>query len=105
MKDPFPVLRGIKEDMAFMDDGAKSPRFAPYFSNSGFYFVKHNERTRYLMEKMLKSSVEISFTHSHQATLMRHMIESHHVVPQGLSVLVLDLKEFPSGPKSPKIYI
>ena len=52
-----------------MDDGAKSPRFAPYFSNSGFYYVKNNLRTRYLMEKMLKSISEISFTHSHQVNL------------------------------------
>ena len=28
---------------------------------------------------------------------MRHQIESHHVTSDGLSVLVLDLKEFPSG--------
>ena len=96
--DPFPFLRNIPDaDIAFMDDGAKSPRFAPYFSNSGFYYVKRNERTRYLMEKMLKSICEIAFTHSHQATLMRHMVESHHVVPEGLRVLVLDLKDFPSG--------
>lgn len=96
--DPFPFLRNIPDaDIAFMDDGAKSPRFAPYFSNSGFYYVKYNERSRYLMEKMLKSICEIAFTHSHQATLMRHMVESHHVVPEGLRVLVLDLKDFPSG--------
>jgi hypothetical protein len=53
-----------------MDDGAKSPRFAPYFSNSGFYYVKNNIRTRFLMEKMLKSISEISFTHSHQVNLL-----------------------------------
>ena len=69
--DPFPFLRNIPDaDIAFMDDGAKSPRFAPYFSNSGFYYVKYNERSRYLMEKMLKSICEIAFTHSHQATLI-----------------------------------
>ena len=32
-----------------------------------------------------------------QATLMRHLIESHHVISSGLSVLVLDLLDFPSG--------
>ena len=28
---------------------------------------------------------------------MRHLIEAHHVTSHGLSVVVLDLKDFPSG--------
>jgi hypothetical protein len=47
------------------------------------------------MEKMIKSVCEIAVTHSHQATLTRHITEAHHAM--GLQVGVLDQEEFPSG--------
>ena len=59
-------------DILFMDDGARTPRFAPYFTNTGFYFVRHNERTNYFMERLLRSYGEILFTASHQATFIRY---------------------------------
>ncbi len=63
--------------------------------NSGFYFQKHNAQTLYLMERMLKAICEISMTHSHQATLTRHITEAHHLL--GLQIAVLDKAAFPSG--------
>lgn len=63
--------------------------------NSGFYFQKHNPRALFLMEKMIKSISEIAVTHSHQATLTRHITEAHHLV--GLQVAVLAQEDFPSG--------
>ena len=78
-----------------MDDGARSPRFAPYFSNSGFYYLKYNARTRYLMHRMMLSVFEISYTHSHQGTLTKYMIESHDLA--GLQITALNQLEFPSG--------
>jgi hypothetical protein len=122
MKDPLPTLRKEKHDIIFMDDGARyasslpalashmtlmeydrglfstphrTPRFTPLYVNSGFYFQKHNERTLFLMEKMMKSISEIAVTHSHQATLTRHITEAHHLV--GLQVSVLSQEDFPSG--------
>ena len=47
------------------------------------------------MEKMLKSVSEIATTHSHQATLIRHLVESHDIV--GLQIRMVDQKLFPSG--------
>jgi hypothetical protein len=47
------------------------------------------------MEKMMKSISEIAVTHSHQATLTRHITEAHHLV--GLQVSVLSQEDFPSG--------
>lgn len=96
LRDPVPFLQDkATTDIVFMDDGARTPRFSPFFVNSGFYFQQYNARTLYLMELMLKSAVEISATHSHQATLTRHITEAHHVM--GLSLSVLDMKLFPSG--------
>jgi hypothetical protein len=96
MKDPIPWLENINEDVAFMDDGARTPRYTPFFTNSGFYYMKWNRKTLYFHEKMLKHAAsEIGYTHSHQSVLIRHLVESHHLV--GLQVLVLDQKDFPSG--------
>lgn len=96
LKDPFKYFLSLDQDMIFMDDGQKSPRYTPYYVNSGFYFVKHNERTLYLFEKMMKCGAsEIGKSHSHQQVLIRHIAESHHLY--GLQVYVLDMKLFPSG--------
>lgn len=94
--NPIPYLLEIEADMSFMDDGARSPRYTPFFVNSGFYFVKYNRRTRYFEEKLVKSGPsEIGFTHSHQSVLIRHLSESYHHAK--LSVYVLDRELFPSG--------
>lgn len=96
LRDPFRFLLDLQQDMVFMDDGQKSPRYTPYFTNSGFYFVRYNERTRYLFEKMVKCGAsDISKSHSHQQVLIKHIAEAHHLF--GLGVHVLDMKQFPSG--------
>jgi Nucleotide-diphospho-sugar transferase len=82
-------------DMMFMDDGARTPRFAPFFTNTGFYFVRHNERTLYFHERLLRTPGEIIYTGSHQATFIRHLTEAHYLI--GLQVLVLDDNDYPSG--------
>lgn len=95
VKDPLPHLQEQILDIAFMDDGARTTRFTPFFENSGFYFMRHNERVLFLMEKMIKSMIEIAVTHSHQATLTRHITEAHHL--QGLQIVILEQEDFPSG--------
>jgi hypothetical protein len=47
------------------------------------------------MEKMLKSVSEIGATHSHQATFIRYIIETHHLY--GLNIKVVPREMFPSG--------
>lgn len=65
LKDPFPYFRQLEGDLLFMDDGARTPRYTPFFVNSGFYFVKHNDRTLYMFEKMMKASAsEIGMIYS-----------------------------------------
>ena len=95
-QNPIPYLRSLDADISFMDDGARTPRYTPFFVNSGFYFVKYNARTMYFQEKMMKTSAcEIGRTHSHQSVLIRHIAESHHLF--GLKVMVLHKDLFPSG--------
>lgn len=96
LTDPFPYFRDLEHDILFMDDGARTPRYTPFFFNSGFYFVKYNERTLYMFEKMMKCGAsEIGQTHSHQSVLIRHIAEAHHLF--NLKVYVLDTNLFPSG--------
>ena len=96
INNPIPYLQSLEHDVSFMDDGARTPRYTPFFVNSGFYFMKHTPRSLFFMEKMMKCSAsEIGFTHSHQSVLTRHIAEVHHLI--GLRVFVLDQDQFPSG--------
>jgi len=82
-------------DMLFQDDGARSLRFAPYAANSGFYYVRHNQRTKYFFTQFLYNGALVWRTHSHQAALIALM--SEHSSYFGLKVKVLDGYEFPGG--------
>ena len=42
LKDPITHIKAIQKDLVFMDDGIRSPRFSPFFINSGFYFLRKN---------------------------------------------------------------
>lgn len=35
LKDPFPYFVDLPGDIIFMDDGARTPRYTPFFVNSG----------------------------------------------------------------------
>jgi hypothetical protein len=95
-QDPLPDLYRYPHDISFMDDGARSGRFNPFFANSGFYFMKHNELTRYLMERMVTSGVsEIHRTKSHQSVMTRHLMESTALI--GLEITILSQLDYPSG--------
>lgn len=41
-------------DFYFQDDGAHSKRYAPYSPNSGLYFVRNNERTKYFFQMFIR---------------------------------------------------
>jgi hypothetical protein len=84
-------------DMYFQDDGAHSRRYAPYSPNSGFYFVRHNEKTEYFFHSLLMSGDIIAQTGSHQNAMAAVLNE--HSSLRGLRVKTLDreMDEFPGG--------
>jgi hypothetical protein len=86
-----------KYDVFFQDDGGHSVRYAPYSANSGFYFVKHNNRTRHFLTSLLMAGDLILKTDSHQQALIATLNE--HVSLYGLKAKVLsrDMEEFPGG--------
>eukprot|EP01041_Mallomonas_annulata_P006168 gene6168-12500_t len=95
MRDPRPLLQAMVHDAVFMDDGARTPRFTPFFANTGFYYLRHNARALHLMERLSRGVSEIGFTHSHQATFNRHLTETQGLLD--LKIHVLDSVDFPSG--------
>lgn len=95
MRDPLPFLQSTKEDAVFMDDGARTPRFTPFYANTGFYFMRRNFRIQFLLEYILRGVSQISQTKSHQAPLNRYLQEAQALF--NLQIKVLDNVMFPSG--------
>ncbi len=84
-------------DMYFQDDGAHSSRYAPYSANSGFYYVRNNQRTRYLFASLLYAGDIILQSHSHQQALVQLMTEHASLFGLKVKVLSRDMYEFPGG--------
>ncbi len=84
-------------DMYFQDDGAHSSRYAPYSANSGFYYVRNNQRTKYLFAALLYSGDMIIQSHSHQQALVQLMAEHSSLFGLRVKVLSRDTEEFPGG--------
>jgi len=82
-------------DILFQDDGARSVRYAPYSANSGFYYVRNNQRTKYLLTSLLYAGDLIIATASHQQALSALLTE--HSSLFGLKVKTLPGEEFPGG--------
>ena len=47
-------------------DGAHSTRYTPYSPNSGFYYVRNNDRTRYFFEVFMRLGDQIMGTYFDQ---------------------------------------
>jgi Nucleotide-diphospho-sugar transferase len=90
-----PTNAAHQYDVFFQDDGGHSIRYAPYSANSGFYFVRHNDRTRHFLTSLLMAGDLVLETDSHQQALIALLNE--HVSLYGLKAKVLsrDLDEFP----------
>lgn len=88
----------MQYDIFFQDDGGHSLRYAPYSANSGFYFVRYNDRTRHFLTALLMAGGDMVIsTKSHQQALIALLQE--HVSLHGLKAKVLsrDMEEFPGG--------
>lgn len=101
-KNPIPFFEAqdsdLQEfDMMFQDDGGHSVRYAPYSANSGFYYVRSNQKTKHFFSNLLTSGDLILETKSHQQALIALL--SEHVSLFGLRVKVFsrDTDEFPGG--------
>jgi hypothetical protein len=98
-EDPLPYFQDVGRagdfDTYFSDDGARSLRYAPFSANSGFYYLRNNDRTVYMMTSLLYAGDSIIKTHSHQQTFISLITEHNSLY--GLSIKVLNTEEFPGG--------
>jgi Nucleotide-diphospho-sugar transferase len=84
-------------DMYFQDDGNHALFYAAYSANTGFYYVRHNDRTRYFFNSLLVAGDLILSTHSHQIALIALLNE--HASMYALSVKIWErhTTDFPGG--------
>ena len=52
-RPPWEAFEDPDVDGFFMDDGARSERFAPLYANSGFYFLRSNPVVNHFMQTVL----------------------------------------------------
>jgi Nucleotide-diphospho-sugar transferase len=88
-------LSSFDKDIYMQDDGSHSPMYAPYAGNTGFYYVRNNERTQHFMNQFLVSGDLILLTGTHQAPFIT--VLSEHASAHGLKVKILPGQEFPGG--------
>jgi len=84
-------------DMYFQDDGSRQERFAPYSANSGFYYVRSNDRTRHLFRHLLYSADLINIWSSHQKVLIALLAEHNSLMGLNVKVFPKEMEEFPGG--------
>jgi len=72
-------------DILLVDDGARNVMFAPYAGNSGFYYVRTNDRTKWLFTSFIYIAGDLMYrVKSHQQVLSNLM--SEHATTYGLRV-------------------
>ncbi|KAL7528955.1 hypothetical protein ACHAXR_004091 [Thalassiosira sp. AJA248-18] len=101
-KDPFKFFHDTESpianfDVYFQDDGNRQERFAPYSANSGFYYIRNNQRTKLLFRNMLYSGDLIFACRSHQQVLISLLAEANSLSGLRVKVLSRDGDDFPSG--------
>jgi Nucleotide-diphospho-sugar transferase len=102
-RDPLPWFLETADDpqrnfdVYFQDDGNHAVFYAPYSANTGFYYVRNNDRTRYFLNSLLMAGDLIISSRSHQIALVALLNE--HASMYGLRVKVWErnLEEFPGG--------
>lgn len=82
-EDPIPSLATYNVDISFMNDG-NSPHQQPIYINSGFFLVRHNERTLALW----KEAFQIFDMQNSQQALLKQLIV-HHYFNNNLTLFIL----------------
>lgn len=53
LKSPWDAFQDPDIDGWFMDDGARSERFAPLYANSGLYYLRSNPMVQHFMQSVM----------------------------------------------------
>ena len=100
-KDPIKYFHSSSAignfDVYFQDDGNRQERYAPYSANSGFYFIRNNQRTKLLFRSMMYSGDLIFACRSHQQVLISLLAETNSYAGLNVNILSRDEDDFPGG--------
>lgn len=101
-KDPLPYFHDENSpshgfDVYFQDDGSRGLFYAPYSANTGFYYVRANDRTRNFFNSLLMAGDLIISAKSHQIALVSLLSEHASMYGMKVKVLSRDTNEFPGG--------
>mmetsp|Transcript_40233 Transcript_40233/g.85673 ORF Transcript_40233/g.85673 Transcript_40233/m.85673 type:complete len:648 (-) Transcript_40233:46-1989(-) len=99
-KDPLDYFhdKSLPEfDIYFQDDGSRQERYAPYSANTGFYYVRSNDKTRHLFRNMLYSADLIAAWNSHQQVLIALLAEHSSLMGLSVKIFPKEMEEFPGG--------
>jgi hypothetical protein len=77
------------------NDGNYAQFYMPYSGNTGFYYVRNNQRTQYFINHFLVSGDLITATSTHQAPFLS--VLSEHASLHDLKVKILPGDDFPGG--------
>ncbi|KAL7536165.1 hypothetical protein ACHAWF_005381 [Thalassiosira exigua] len=80
-----------------VDDGSRQERCAPYSANSGFYYVRGNERSKLLFRTMMYTGDLTMSIRSHQQVLIAMLAEHNSLSGLRVKVLNKDDNDFPGG--------
>mmetsp|Transcript_22633 Transcript_22633/g.75072 ORF Transcript_22633/g.75072 Transcript_22633/m.75072 type:complete len:327 (+) Transcript_22633:115-1095(+) len=95
-RDPWAYFAARPDVETFwMDDGARTSRFAPHFPNTGYYLLRANARTAVLAETLVGMYDVVLAWQSHQAVVSQVLGEMHAL--HALTVQILEKEAFPSG--------
>jgi Nucleotide-diphospho-sugar transferase len=75
-------------DVLAQDDGSRAIRFSPYAVNTGFYYIRHNQRTENFLSALVRSGDCVMEDGSHQSVMIALLRE--HASRHGLKVKVFD---------------
>jgi Nucleotide-diphospho-sugar transferase len=84
-------------DVYFQDDGNHALFYAPYSANTGFYYVRNNERTQYFFNAFLMAGDLIIMTKSHQIPLVALLQEHASMYALRVKIFSRDSDTFPGG--------
>ncbi len=84
-------------DAYFQDDGNHGLFYAPYSANTGFYYIRNNDKTVHFFNSFLMSGDLIFATHSHQVPLVALLTEHASMYGLRVKIFARTENEFPGG--------
>lgn len=84
-------------DVYFQDDGNHGLFYAPYSANTGFYFVRNNDRTKHFFNSLLLAGDMVWQTRSHQIPLVALLQEHASAYALKIKIFSREENDFPGG--------